>query len=291
MENNLNDLEWTGERLVTSLGYYYVTIEHLHRYALAREISRDKIVLDIACGEGYGSFLLSQVADYVYGVDIDTATVTHANSKYGKFKNNLCFKTGSTSSIPLPDNSVDMVASFETIEHHDEHEQMMREIKRVLKPSGKLIISSPDKDRYRKLDPHNPFHIKELHFVEFKNLMNHFFKHCQYYQQCFVAGSLITPVEQDSTAFSTYDGDYSSIGKGLHREDYFNNPYYNLAICSDEAHDCIEMTSLFNGVKAILTERHHSLERGRQQVLKSTSYKIGNWFVRKAFFLKRGKRK
>ena len=50
--------------------------------------------------------------------------------------------------IPLPDQSVDLVVSFETIEHHDKHEEMMLEIKRVLRPDGVVIISSPDKQTY-----------------------------------------------------------------------------------------------------------------------------------------------
>src|SRR6266536_3845694 len=103
----MNGLEWTGERLVTSVENDYFTFEHLHRYELAREISKDKIVLDIACGEGYGSYLISEAARYVYGVDVDSSSVEHAKNKYGKARQNICFKTGSTSEIPLDNNSVE----------------------------------------------------------------------------------------------------------------------------------------------------------------------------------------
>jgi len=63
----------------------------------------------------------------------------------------------------------DLVVSFETIEHHDEHEQMLAEVKRVLKPDGMAIISSPDKAIYTdKPEYHNSFHVKELYREEFE---------------------------------------------------------------------------------------------------------------------------
>jgi len=285
----MDELEWTGERLVTSVENDYFTFEHLHRYALASEISKGKIVLDIACGEGYGSFLISKVANYVFGIDLDKAAVQHAKNKYGKTRENICFKTGSASEIPLENNSIDVVVSFETIEHHNEHEQMMKEIKRILKPNGVLLISSPDKKYYNQIVPNNPYHVKELHFTEFQNLLKGFFKNCTYYQQCFVAGSLIKPVENKSTGFVTYDGDYTAITNDLNYEQYFNKPYYNLALCSDFSLDNFEMTSLFNGVKAVIKERSNYLEKGRNQIQKSLSYKLGNWIVRKFYFIRKRK--
>lgn len=165
----MKELDWTGERLVTTVSDLHGVIEHLHRYALAVEICSNKIVVDIASGEGYGSVLISKVARKVYGVDIDEKSVLHAKNKYEKAGGNLNFLVGSTSNIPVADNSVDVLISFETIEHHDEHEAMMLEVKRVLKEDGLLLISSPEKFIYRERDPDNPYHIKELTFKEFKS--------------------------------------------------------------------------------------------------------------------------
>ena len=285
----MEELKWTGERLVTSVENKYFMYEHLHRYALAHEISKDKIILDIACGEGYGSYLISQSAAYVYGVDIDSSSVEHARNKYEKVNGNLSFKTGSTSNIPLQDNCVDMVVSFETIEHHDEHEQMMKEIKRVLKKDGVLLISSPNKLIYNQIAPNNPFHIKELHFNEFCTLLEAYFSCCKYYQQRFVAGSLITPLENNATGFETFEGDYSAVNKSLTPERYFNSPYYNLAVCSDGAMPEDMGASFFNGAKAVVNMQDQMLEKGREQIKKSSSYKFGNWFVRKLSFLRMNK--
>jgi len=126
-------LPWTGERFVPSLQgpIYY---EHLHRYALALELVVDRTCLDIACGEGFGSSLLARKAKFVWGVDLDEACVNHARKKY--VRNNLKFLAGSATKIPLEDHSIDVVVSFETIEHFGEHHAFMREIIRVLTPDG-----------------------------------------------------------------------------------------------------------------------------------------------------------
>ena len=123
---------------------------------------KGKIVLDIASGEGYGSNLISYYAEKVYGVDISESAIENAKLKYTR--SNIEFLKGSTSNIPMPNNSVDVILSFETIEHHDEHHQMMQEFKRVLKTDGVLILSSPDKLNYSDKTGHNnPYHIKELY--------------------------------------------------------------------------------------------------------------------------------
>ena len=110
--------KWSGERLETFVYGEFVS-EHLHRYCLANLYVTDKVVLDIASGEGYGSNLLSSSAKEVIGVDIDQEAVENAKQKYKK--SNLNFKTGSADKIPVADNSIDVLVSFETIEHHDKH--------------------------------------------------------------------------------------------------------------------------------------------------------------------------
>ncbi len=102
--------------------------EHLHRYAVAIELCKDKIVLDIASGEGYGSNLLAGVASKVVGVDISAKTIKAAKEKYASKRNNLEFMEGRAENIPSDKEMFDVVVSFETIEHHDKHQEMMNEI-------------------------------------------------------------------------------------------------------------------------------------------------------------------
>ena len=90
-------LPWTGERYVPEVKGE-IELEHLHRYAIARDLAYGKDVLDIACGEGYGSVLLASVARSVTGVDISEEAIAHASRKY--VRSNLSFVVGSCASIP-----------------------------------------------------------------------------------------------------------------------------------------------------------------------------------------------
>ncbi|MET0466191.1 MAG: class I SAM-dependent methyltransferase [Chitinophagaceae bacterium] len=276
----MKELSWTGERLVTSVTDIHGVIEHLHRYALAMELTKGLRVLDIASGEGYGSNLISTVAAHVTGVDISAQSVQHANEKYQH--SSLIFKEGSTSKIPLEDNSVDIVVSFETLEHHDEHQQMMNEIKRVLVPNGVLLLSSPERSIYKSRDPENPYHIKELTLNELKSLLGSSFKNVQIYDQRFVFGSLINSHDK-TDGIQFYDGDYSRISKTLDEDIFYNRPFFNLAIASDgDIPAAMPGTSLFNGVKVLRGEL-----KQMENLRKSTSYRLGNFFVQPFAILKK----
>src|SRR5688572_26531054 len=109
-----NDLEFTGERFVPS-EQGEIWLEHFHRYALVLELAKGKDVLDIACGEGYGAMLLARTAKSTLGVDISAEAINHASGKYQA--PGLHFTVGSATDIPLADASVDLVVSFETLEH------------------------------------------------------------------------------------------------------------------------------------------------------------------------------
>lgn len=201
---------WTGERLETFITNEIMT-EHLHRYAMALEMSEGKNVLDIACGEGYGANLLASRSSAVTAVDADPLTISRAKEKYKP--PNIQFITGSILDIPVPDHSVDLVTCFETLEHLEEHEKMMQEVKRVLKPDGILLISTPDKKIYSDSTGYkNPHHKKELYGDEFKDLVNGFFSHTVFYRQVSGVTSFITSGDNDSSI--TYQtGDYKNISR------------------------------------------------------------------------------
>lgn len=202
---------WTGERLETFV-YNENTNEHLHRYALAMQLIAGKRVLDIACGEGYGAHLMATVAKSVVGVDIDTKTIVDAAVKYQK--ENLFFLVGSADKIPCEEHSFDVVVSFETIEHHDKHDEMMQEIKRVLKPGGLLMMSSPDKMYYSDIHNFkNPYHVKELYKHEFDALLKNYFKKTFLYGQKSFFGSMIVSYCGNATAntMAVYRGNYNGM--------------------------------------------------------------------------------
>ena len=107
-------LEFTGQRYIPLLkGQIYY--EHLHRYIIAETACAGKRVLDLACGEGYGAAILARRAATVVGIDIDSESIIHARRRY--YLTNLRFVIGSATDVPLPDASIDVITSFETIEH------------------------------------------------------------------------------------------------------------------------------------------------------------------------------
>jgi SAM-dependent methyltransferase/glycosyltransferase involved in cell wall biosynthesis len=223
------ELEHTGERFIPG-DKGEIKYEHLHRYLLAQVFVKDKAVLDIACGEGYGAAMLSKTAGSIIGVDIDEQVIEYAGSRYSDCQG-LEFRRGSCDAIPLADDSVDVVTSFETIEHHDRHREMMLEIKRVLRPGGILIISSPNRPIYSEQTGfHNPFHVKELDYEEFEDLLKQHFKHVEFYGQKLAAGSFIFPLNSRPHSYTAYAGDG---GSDVQEAPHLDSPRYFVAVCSD----------------------------------------------------------
>ncbi len=188
-------LEWTGERFLPWIKEATLAYEHLHRYAYAATFAPGKRVLDLACGEGYGSKMLAETAASVVGVDVDAGVMAHAAAKYGS--SNPRFVTGSITAVPIPENhSFDLIVCFEAIEHIEDHERLLQEVKRLLKPGGTFIVSTPNKVIYHDESPEeNPFHLKELYFEEFDRLLSSHFKNVRFLGQRIHPTSTIWPIE------------------------------------------------------------------------------------------------
>ena len=176
---------FTGERLTSAIDGQ-VQIEHYHRYLFARALVRDLDVLDVASGEGYGAALLAQVARSVVGVDCSHPTVHSAIANFPR--PNLRFLQADARALPLHDASVDKVVSFETIEHIDRQNEFLREMRRVLRPDGCIIVSTPDRDVYSVA---NPYHVHELNSPEFVALLRESFRHVVLLQQRPLTGSAL----------------------------------------------------------------------------------------------------
>jgi GT2 family glycosyltransferase/ubiquinone/menaquinone biosynthesis C-methylase UbiE len=171
-----------------------IAFEHFHRYCIARDLCVGLDVLDVASGEGYGSAMLAGVARSVTGVEIDAQTVSHAREAY-KLEN-LSFKQGSALALPLDDASVDIIVTFETLEHIREHEVFVAEIKRVLRPGGLFVVSSPDRAVYSALaEQVNEYHLRELTEAEFESFLRSNFKNSALFQQRAIFGSLVAATE------------------------------------------------------------------------------------------------
>ena len=168
--NSQNSTAGSCERLIVDgdgvkVDRYQVRL-HLERYRFARQFVKGKAVLDIASGEGYGSNLLAKAgASTVTGVDIAEDAINHAAHRYQQ--QGLTFRVGNAQAIDLPDASVDVVVSFETIEHLPDYRAYLAEVRRVLRPGGIYLVSTPNRLRESPgFGPDqavpNPFHIREF---------------------------------------------------------------------------------------------------------------------------------
>ena len=184
-------LEWTGERFLPWIEGAQIHYEHLHRYAFAAQFVKGKKVLDLACGEGYGSYILAQEADSVVGVDIDERAINHAQSRY--LRKGLHFIKGSITEIPIEgEQEFDVIVCFEAIEHIKDHDKLLSEVKRLIKDDGVFIVSTPNKATYTDAPGYNnPFHLKELYFDEFEHLLRQYFKNVRFFGQKVYTGSNI----------------------------------------------------------------------------------------------------
>ena len=196
------ELSFTGERFLPDLpGEMWA--EHWHRYHFVLPLLVGKKVLDVASGEGYGSALMASVACEVNGVDVSGDAVAHASGAYAKCKN-LSFMQGSCASLRFDDATFDVVVSFETIEHIYEQKQFLDEIKRVLKPAGVLVMSSPNRAEYSDARFYvNEFHVKELYRAEFSELLSARFKNLRWFSQRNAFVSMIVPEALDTASAET----------------------------------------------------------------------------------------
>lgn len=220
-------MKFTGERYIPS-EQGEIRLEHFHRYTSILGMIAKKDVLDLSCGEGYGSYLMSDHAAYVTGVDISKETINHAVKKYKK--SNLTFVECDALELVFPSNSFDVVVSFETIEHLTDQHKMVKEIKRVLRPGGKLLISSPNKSVYSADDAENEFHQKELNFQEIEKLLKDSFRFVNFYGQRLMIGSVIQPLHSAPKTAEIFSDDGDRI---FNEAPMIANPKYFIAVCSD----------------------------------------------------------
>lgn len=172
-------LEDNGERMIPELHRpSLLYAEHLTRYLVAQEVVRGKRVLDIASGSGYGSHLLAETAASVVGVDVSEEAVRYATATFQR--PNLEYRHGDAVAIPADDASVDVLVTFETIEHVADYRAFMAEIDRVLAPDGVALISTPNDLEFVE---GNHFHLHEFVHDELLDLVRPHFAHIAPYFQ------------------------------------------------------------------------------------------------------------
>ena len=133
-----------------------------------------KRVLDVACGAGFGLEMLDAAGARVIGMDLDYAPLRGGQRQV----------QADATRLPLPDASIDVIASFETIEHVPDARALVYELRRVLRPGGVLVLSTPNRE-FGPPERHtdNPFHVQEFTAPELHALLRESFDQVQLYGQ------------------------------------------------------------------------------------------------------------
>jgi len=251
-----DSLEFTGERFTPECERE-IWYEHYHRYALAARWCVNTRTLDAACGEGYGSAMLSMSAASVEGVDISPQAIDHAKNRYGHLPG-IEFQVADCTTLPYADAEFDRVVSFETLEHLAEQDELLAEFRRVLKPEGCLILSSPDKATYSDgQDNVNEYHIKELYRGELEELIGRHFPVYRLLGQKLMFHSAIWSLDGfDRVALDQLSADILNSPDSITQA-----PMYYIALCAgDEASlpDVDERLWLFDDHGESVYQHYHS---------------------------------
>lgn len=178
---------FTGERVIPGMVAPQLWQEHLARYAFAAGMVPGKDVLDMGCGTGYGSQLLSEAgARSVLGIDSSKEAVEYARSRYSGAR----FSVADAARFET-DEKFDVAVAFEAIEHTRDHDGFVGSAKRALREGGILIASAHNR-RENPPGHANPFHQKELDEAEFRALLEGSFEHVHMLYQSFVFGVAVS---------------------------------------------------------------------------------------------------
>lgn len=163
-------LPLTGERTIPGMAeenYWFRRHEVVYERLAQRCAGRE--VLEAGCGEGYGADLIAGVARRVIALDYDESAVAHVRTRYPR----ILVIHGNLTELPLADGSVDVVVNFQVIEHLWDQDRFVRECARVLRPSGLLMMSTPNRITFSpgRDTPVNPFHTRELNAAELTQLL------------------------------------------------------------------------------------------------------------------------
>ena len=178
----------------------------LFPYVEAANIVSGK-VLEIGCGWGRGLQLLTQAASQYTGIDKNTDLIAALRQEYPQ-------STFIAANIPpltdLADNTFDYIVTFQVIEHIENDDLFIKEAHRVLKPGGKLLLTTVN----RKFSlTRNPWHVREYYADELKNLMGKYFRSVQ-----------TQGIHGNDKVMTYYEQNKESVRK-LTRFDIFNLQY------------------------------------------------------------------
>jgi SAM-dependent methyltransferase len=171
-------LALTGERTLPGLPgeqYWFARHEAAYAWLASHVVDRTAAltVVDAGSGEGYGAAMLRAAgARRVLAVEYDPAAAAHAAATYpgvGSVRANLV-------TLPLRSECSDLVVSLQVVEHLWDLTGFLRECHRVLRPGGRLVLTTPNRPVFspglgRGQRPTNPFHVEEFDAAQLVDLL------------------------------------------------------------------------------------------------------------------------
>ena len=181
--------------------------------------------------------MLARTAKHVFGIDVDEQAVKHAQNKY--IRPNLQFQIGTITEVPVRGERLfDVVVCFEALEHVDDHQKLLSEVKRLLVPDGIFLVSTPNKTLYTD-EPHfkNPFHVHELYFDEFKGLLENYFRQVKFLGQRIYCNSSLWPIFPEKRTYPSEFVIERTPEEFTFVEAEKRVPLYFIAVASNSAKD------------------------------------------------------
>ena len=220
-----NRLEFDGERVIPGQVDPNLMAEHRARYDFSCQFSREATVLDLACGTGYGSAALAEKASTVYALDLSEEAVRYGKSNYAQPR--IHFLVGDGRILPFGGARFDVVIAFEIFEHLADPLPLLEDIKRVLKPEGVLLLSTPNRSisEEERLEP-NPFHLQEYVLDEFFPILQQVFEHVVVGGQNHAEGISLGFPGRGSNALPAGDKEPQDTPQSIAESQFF------IAICS-----------------------------------------------------------
>jgi SAM-dependent methyltransferase len=159
----------TGERTLPGIwheNYWFRRHEAGYRWAVTTLGTGGRgVVVEAGVGEGYGAAMLAGAGGgQVLGLDLDQPTLRHLRATHA----GIATARANLVALPLGDRTVDVVVSAQTVEHLWDQERFVAECARVLRPGGRLLLTTPDR---RTFPAGNPFHSRELDAAERTDLV------------------------------------------------------------------------------------------------------------------------
>jgi ubiquinone/menaquinone biosynthesis C-methylase UbiE len=180
-------VRFTTERLIPDRPELKpLLVSHMARYRFAEPLVQDAVVLDAGCGCGYGAhYLATNGAKRVIGIDVAPEAIEYARCRYTA--ENLAFAMADVTTLAFPSGVLDTVVCLEVFEHVPDCERLLAESRRVLKPSGRIIVSTPNKHVFSpgRREPVNPWHVREYSRDEFVRILTSYFEDVQLWGQAF----------------------------------------------------------------------------------------------------------